>query len=108
MKFKIKDIIIILIIMMIPFILYIHNLVPKVDSFQGSIFEFRSLYFEDLNFMAWIFFSKIVIVIILLLWYYSNTHWWKYAIIIPLSIEIYKISGLFNQNINYLDEDGLY
>lgn len=58
----------------------------------------------DLLSVLWIAKVKINLIILLIIWYFSSVHWWKIAIVVPLTIEIFKLVSLFNPNVEVFDE----
>ncbi|MFD2823580.1 hypothetical protein ACFS5M_07860 [Lacinutrix iliipiscaria] len=92
-----RDIIITIIIMASPFLFYLYTISPKETSRWETLFFVLDLESVDLEVdkMLWHISYKILTIIIFSLWYLTCKHKWKYAILIPLIIEINKLTTYF-------------
>ena len=103
-QYKTRDLYIIVCLIIIPFLVYLENLVPETKSWNILGININSVHFGDVNFMAWIMFTKLSIISLLVVWYLTNIHWWRYAIFIPVVIEIYKLVSILDDNFKHIDE----
>ena len=94
---QIKDIIIAMILIVLPFLSEIWIFVPKVDTLNIGKLTFDSMGFSDLSVLTWIVSYKLIIIIGLLIWYFTCKLWWRNAILVPLIIEFYKLFSVIDQ-----------
>lgn len=86
-----KDILVMFIIISLPFIFYLYNFVPKTKRWTTSLFEVNSGYYEDANFYFWLLNVKILTLLILSIWYVTCKYRWRFILLVPILLEIYKI-----------------
>lgn len=100
----IKDLIIACIIIALPFLFYLYRLAPHTKMWETSWFTFNSGKYDSVKFYFWIINTKLLIILILILWFMTCRNWWRYSILILITIELFKFHSIFNDNLNYLDE----
>ena len=93
-KFK-KDLFILFLIVLMPFVFYIYNFVPETKVWSTKYFLIDSGYFNDANYFFWILCVKLMTLMILSIWYITSQFKWKYILLISISIEIYKLLNLY-------------
>ena len=49
-------------------------------------------------------FTKITFVLLTGIWFLTSKNWWKYAILVPLTMFLFQLSGVINDKIGYIDE----
>ena len=49
-------------------------------------------------------FTKIIFVLLTGIWFLTSKNWWKYAILVPLTLFLFQLSGVVNDKIKYIDE----
>ncbi len=88
----IKDIVITLVIIVLPFIFYTYKLIPAdVKVFENSFFRLETIYYIDLQTFFWTSSIKLLTLSIMFIWFLTCKHWWRYAIIVPIIIEMNKL-----------------
>lgn len=103
-KVFIKDVVIMLLIIALPFLFYLYRLIPEVKVWETKYFTYDSVYFEDVSVLVWTLLTKILTLLFLSLWFMTCKHWWRHTILIPIIIECYKITGILNQDYYYVDD----
>ncbi len=98
-KIELVDIIVIVLIALSPYIFYVQYLLP-----DSELKRFIIEYGNDLDTVLWFCAIKIHLIVLLLIWYFTCKHWWRISILIPLILEIFKLIGLFNTNVDTFDE----
>ena len=97
--------IIILLIITIPYLLYIHQKIPdkleNIDTFLGVI---KGGYYKRVQTYIYMFLSKFVPLSLLIIWFVTNKHWWVHALIIPMSVYLFQLISVINDSENYVDE----
>jgi len=60
--------------------------------------------FEDIQFFSWLILVKVYLLIFLLVWFFTCKNWWRFAILVPLVIELIKFISLLNEKATSFDE----
>jgi hypothetical protein len=47
--------------------------------------------------------TKATFVLILTMWYFTSERWWKFSILIPISIYLFQFASVFNDNYQYTE-----
>ena len=100
----IKDLIIAALIIALPFLFYLYKLVPHIPVWETSLFNINHRDYGSTIFFIWIINTKLLTIFLLILWFVTCKNWWKYSILIPITIELFKFHSLFNDNFDYFDE----
>ena len=87
-----------------PYFFYLYNSIPETKVWDTFLFTYESAYFEDVNYVAWIFVSKAIPLLLLLIWFFTCRHWWYHVLMVPMAMYIYQLMGLFNDDYKYVDE----
>ena len=86
-------------------IFYIYKLAPsevgKWDTIFGTI---SSNGFNSVQSFLHALFTKITFVLLTSIWFLTSRNWWKYAILVPLTLFLFQLFGVINQKIQYIDE----
>ena len=54
-------------------------------------------------------FTKITFVLLTLIWFLTSENWWKYAILVPLTMFLFQFLGVISSKLQFIDEfDFLY
>jgi hypothetical protein len=95
-----------LIICLSPYLLYMHTNVPEgaleIKTIFGTIKA--GYYYPDLQIYIYYFFSKFAPLLLLLVWFITCKHWWVHAIIIPITVYLFQLISVINDNGDYVDE----
>ncbi|MEY8848970.1 hypothetical protein AB9K26_09150 [Psychroserpens sp. XS_ASV72] len=79
-------------IILLPFLFYSYRVIPEIILFFNNTFFKITIETEnDFDYYIWIIAVKILTLGILTIWYITCPHRWKYALIIPIVVELYKI-----------------
>ncbi len=94
-----------LILITTPFLFYIYKFAPadatEWDTFFGSL---ESGGFGSVQSYMHALFTKITFVLLTGIWFVTSKNWWKYAILVPFTMFLFQLSGVINQNVQYIDE----
>ena len=93
----IKDVVIASVIVMLPFLFYLYELVPDSEIWENKYFTIEFDYFENANYFAWILSTKLLTAGVLYIWFLTCKHWWRFAILVPIVIENFKLFGLIEE-----------
>ncbi|MGV6831745.1 MAG: hypothetical protein ACWA5P_09310 [bacterium] len=86
-----------------PYLFYLYESVPEVKVWDTFLFTYDSNYFQDANWVAWLFVGKIIPLLLLFIWFFTCRHWWYHALLVPIAMYVYQIFGLFNDDLQYYD-----
>ncbi|WP_431134037.1 hypothetical protein [Psychroserpens mesophilus] len=105
-----RDILIMILIIILPFLFYLHTLVPQnTKVWITQFYTFNSGYFESIDLYFWTLSIKFLTLGILSVWFVSCNKKWKYILLFPIVSELYKVfininyAENGNQNINIID-----
>ena len=87
-----------------PYLFYLHESVPRTQTWSTFLFEYNSRAWGDANLAMWILTGKALPLLFLIIWFFTNRHWWYHALLVPISMYIFQIFSFFNEELDYLDE----
>jgi hypothetical protein len=103
---KRSDWIIIIIICLNTSLWFTNKLVPiGTERIDLGWFHIDSNGFLDVNIYIWYLSNKFIMITPLLLWFFTCKHWWRYAILCPLTLYAFQFWEAY-QNVNDLDSVG--
>lgn len=97
-----KDLFILLLIIITPFLFFLYTIAPEdVTEWKTRFFHINlSKTGDDVNATLWYFSYKLLIVFVFILWFITCKHWWRYVLLVPLFVELHKISRAYYE-LNY-------
>jgi len=97
-----KDFVIVFIIFVAPFIFFLYTISPQdATEWKTRFFHINlSKTGNDVNATLWYFSYKLLFIVFFILWFITCKHWWRYVLLVPLFIEIRKISIAYYE-LNY-------
>jgi|31_taG_2_1085359.scaffolds.fasta_scaffold00010_4 hypothetical protein len=87
-----------------PYLFYLYESVPQTQVWNTFLFTYDSQGWGDANLSMWILTGKAIPLIFLLIWFFTCRHWWYHTLLVPISMYIYQIITLFNEDIFKVDE----
>jgi hypothetical protein len=88
-----------------PFLFYIYKYAPADGSIWKTSFgTIDSGGFGSVQAYFHALFTKITFVLLTGIWFLTSGNWWKYAILVPLTMFLFQLSGVINYKIQYIDE----
>lgn len=89
-----------------PFLFYIYKYAPAEsgatwDTIFGTI---EAGNFGNVQSYMHALFTKITFVLLTAIWFVTSRNWWKYAILVPLTMFLFQLSGVVNHQIQFIDE----
>ena len=88
----------------VPYAFYLYNSFPDVKTYETMFGTFESSYYESVRYFAYNLFSKLVPLSLLLIWFTTCKHWWYYSIAIPISVYIFQLISVVNDDVVFNDE----
>jgi hypothetical protein len=95
---------IIVFMLFVPYAFYIYNYFPDEKIFETRFFTFESKGYESVNTFMWLLFSKLVPLVLLLIWFTTCKHWWYYSIAIPISVYVFQLISVLNDDLLFMDQ----
>ncbi|MAT89956.1 MAG: hypothetical protein CMC35_04620 [Flavobacteriaceae bacterium] len=88
-----------------PFLFYIYKYAPTdskewntiVGTINAGNFAHAQSYMHAL-------FTKVTFVLMTGIWFLTSKNWWKYAILVPLTMFLFQLAGVINHKNDYIDE----
>ena len=98
--------IIIILIMLAPYLLYIHESIPDnirvFNSFFGAIDGGEN--YGEARIYVYFLLSKFVPLFLLIIWFVTNKNWWVHGLIIPISVYLFQFIVVLNDSEQYMME----
>ncbi len=95
-----------------PYLFYLYEGFPDVKVWETSFFgidiTYTSNYYESINVLMWIVFSKLIPLLFLLIWFFTCKHWWYHAILVPITMFLFQIYTTFADDQRYGDSREIY
>lgn len=95
-----------------PYLFYLYEGFPDIKvwetSFFGFQFRYESNYYESVNVVGWMLFSKLIPLLLLVIWFFTCKNWWYHALLIPICMYLLQIYGLFQDDIYFKDSVEIY
>jgi len=87
-----------------PFLFYIYKLAPSDSQEWDTIFgKFKSNGFSNMQTFVHALFTKITFLTLTVIWFLTAKNWWKYAILVPITMFLFQLSGIINWELQYID-----
>jgi magnesium-transporting ATPase (P-type) len=102
-KIFLKGVIISIILIITPFLFYIYRFAPKADVWDLGFITIGSGGFKTIVGFSHAFFTKITFVLITSIWFFTAKQWWRYAILVPVTMFLFQLTGVINHKIEYID-----
>jgi len=94
-----------LILIATPFLFYIYKFAPAESTEWETLFgTIKAGVFSNVQSFLHAFFTKITFVLLTGIWFLTSKNWWKYAILVPLTMFLFQLSGIINYKLQYIDE----
>ncbi|MDX1462805.1 MAG: hypothetical protein R3359_07095 [Marinirhabdus sp.] len=88
-----------------PFLFYLYKFAPRDSQSWDTIFgTIEAGGFNSVQVYMHALVTKLTFVILTAIWFLTSRNWWKFAILIPLTMFLFQLSGVINYKISYIDE----
>ncbi|MFK5982492.1 MAG: hypothetical protein QM499_06225 [Flavobacteriaceae bacterium] len=88
-----------------PFLFYMYKFAPSDSNEWDTIFgTIKSNGFGTMQAFMHALFTKITFLTLTVIWFLTARNWWKYAILVPLTMFLFQLSGIINWELKYIDE----
>lgn len=103
--FSRKDVLISISIVVVTLVYFADAYIPpNLESFKVFGFEIGSFGFPDLKHLIYYSKMKFLILFLTITWYLTSIHWWKSAILVIVTIELFKLFTALNSASEEMDE----
>lgn len=87
-----------------PYLFYLYEYAPDGLEWDLTFFTYRSLGFNDVRTSMWMLTGKIIPLTFLIIWFFTCRQWWYHALLVPISMYVYQIAAIFNDDNQYFDQ----
>lgn len=88
-----------------PFLFYFYKYAPAEAGEWSTWFgTIKSGGFGSVQSYMHALFTKLTFILLTTIWFLTSKNWWKFAILIPLTMFLFQLSGVINYKIQYIDE----
>ena len=88
-----------------PFLFYAYRLISTETTSMNILgLTVEAGAHGNMNYYAYYFLGKLTFLLAFVIWYLTCSHWWKHAILVPISMLVFQMTGLVNTSIQYIDE----
>ncbi|WP_417237983.1 hypothetical protein [Bizionia sp.] len=88
-----------------PYLFYLYESVPDQKVWDTFLFTYDSTHYGSVLTVAWTLTGKIIPLLLILIWFFTCRHWWYHVLIIPISMFIFQIFTVINDDISYVDSN---
>lgn len=103
-RYLVTGSLIIAFMLFIPYAFYLYKSFPDVKTYEIFGFTFTSNYYESVRYFIYSVFVKLIPLSLLVIWFTTCKHWWYYSIAIPISIYIFQLISVINDDVEFNDE----
>ena len=101
----IKGVLLSIILTATPFLFYLYTYAPSESKEWNTFFgTISSGGFGNVQTYMHALVTKFTFVLLTGIWFLTSNNWWKYAILVPLTMFLFELSGVVNYKIQYIDE----
>jgi len=104
-KKLISGVVLSLLLVTTPFLFYLYKFAPSDSTtWETPIGTIGSAGFYSVQVFMHALFTKITFVLLTAIWFLTSRNWWKYAILVPLTMFLFQLFGVINDTLQYIDE----
>ena len=101
----ISGVLLILLLIATPFLFYFYKNAPaEASEWHTWLGTIKSGGFGSVQSYMHALFTKLTFILLTTVWFLTSRNWWKFAILIPLTMFLFLLSGVINYKIQYIDE----
>ncbi len=88
----------------IPYAFYLYLNFPDTPTYEVFGKTFTSNYWGSVRYFIYNVFAKLIPLTLLLIWFTTCKHWWYHAIVIPISVYVFQLISVVNDDVKFNDE----
>ncbi|TYB76744.1 hypothetical protein ES676_05215 [Bizionia saleffrena] len=86
-----------------PYFFYLYESVPNQPIWDTFLFTYKSEFYNSANVAFWTITGKSIPLYFLTIWFFTCRHWWYHALLIPMTMYIYQLTNVLNDDLHYID-----
>ena len=86
-----------------PYLFYLYESVPDTQVWDTFLFTYHSEGYNDANAVMWLVTGKAIPLLLLFIWFFTCRHWWYHTLLVPITMYLYQIISIFNDDYSYVD-----
>ncbi|WP_147437302.1 hypothetical protein [Ulvibacter antarcticus] len=87
-----------------PFLFYLYTYAPVDSKEWDTIFgTISARKFNNVQMYMHALFTKVTFLLLTGIWFLTSRNWWKYAILIPLTMFLFQLIGVLSYELDYID-----
>lgn len=95
---------IIIFLVITPFLFYLYRFAPSdTNVMETKFFIINSGGFKSVQGFTHALFTKLTLVFLVTLWFLTCRHWWKWSLLVPLTLFLFQLTGVINHALEYID-----
>lgn len=101
-----KGVVISVILIAIPFTYHLYLSAPGDKDYWNTFFGtiIVNEYWNDVQSYLYQIINKLTLLLFLSIWYFTSKNWWKYSLLVPVSIYLFQLAAIFNDNYEFVDQ----
>lgn len=88
-----------------PYLFSLWEGVPDDKSWNTFFGILTSNYYGSFQILIWTLLGKLIPLLLLFVWIFTCRHWWYHAILVPISMYIWQIMEVLNDEIKYAENN---
>lgn len=86
-----------------PYLFYFYENVPERMVWETFLFKYTSYGWQNANIAWWVYVGKIIPLFLLFIWFSTCRHWWYHALLVPISMYIFQLIMVVNDDSPFID-----
>lgn len=86
-----------------PYFFYLYESVPDQPTWDTFLFTYKSGFYYSANAAFWTITGKAIPLYFLVIWFFTCRHWWYHALLIPMTMYIFQLANVLNDDLHYID-----
>ena len=87
-----------------PYLFTLWESVPSQQTWDTFLGTYQSPYYESIQILVWTLLGKFIPLLLLIIWIFTCRHWWYHVLLVPISMYIYQIITILNDDLEFSEE----
>ncbi len=88
-----------------PYLFTIWENFPEEQTWETFLGTYTSPYYENIQILVWTLLGKFIPLLLLIIWIFTCRHWWYHVLLVPISMYIYHIITIINDDLMFSEEN---
>ncbi len=89
-----------------PYLFTLWEGVPVEEkTWDTFLFTYTTVYYYDVQTLVWTLLGKLIPLLLLIIWIFTCRHWWYHVLLVPISMYIYQIITILNDDLVFSEEN---